>query len=117
MSLDKVKVTKQGYIILTQIRYKLPICPKRDFLAKLTVTTEYLLYCFMLQHFKKKYPQRTIHKTESCIILAQLGGSYLLKRELFGKVDQSYFALTIVSHHALSFQKNLRSVDHGNMIA
>ena len=40
-----------GYISLAQIDSKLSICPKRDFLAKLTVTVVYLLYSFILQNF------------------------------------------------------------------
>ena len=42
-----------GYIILIEIDTKLPVCPKRVFLAKLTVTIVCLLYSFILQHFRK----------------------------------------------------------------
>ena len=51
----------------------------------------------MLQHFKKN-PQRENHGTEGCIIFP--------KKEFFRKVDQHCFGLTIVFHHAMSFQKN-----------
>ena len=47
-----------GYIILVEIDSKLPICPKRVFLAKLTVTIVYLLYSFMLQHFRKIFREK-----------------------------------------------------------
>ena len=38
------------------------------------------------------------------------------KGRFFGKVDQHCFGLTIISHHAMSFQKNPHRADHENKV-
>ena len=42
--------------------------------------------------------------------------SYFSKVILFGNVDQNCSSLTIVSHHALSFQKNCHKADQENKV-
>ena len=39
------------------------------------------------------------------------------KSYFLGKVDQHYFGLTIVSHHAMSFQKYHHRANHENKVA
>ena len=97
----KVMVTKQRCIIFPKLDPNYPFCPKIYCLEKLTVTIVYLLYTFILQHFKKN-PQRANYKTDVCIILAQIGCEFLPPKILFGKVDQNCFGLTIPSCHVIS---------------
>ena len=60
--------------------------PVRDFLAKLTVTIVYLIYSFMLQHFKKILKEQIMGQ-KTVQFWPKLGLSYFPKRLFFEKVD------------------------------
>ena len=80
----------EGCKILDQIWSKLLICPKRAFLAKLTVTIVYLLHSFMLRHFKKSPKSKSCDRMLHNFWL-KLGASYFPKRDFFRKVHQHCF--------------------------
>ena len=62
-----------GNIILVQIEFKLPICPKRDFFFGKICCYYYLPTVFFHAIAFQKYSQRENQETEGCITLAQIG--------------------------------------------
>ena len=73
-------------------------------------------YClatvFQNYNISKKYSKSNLWDRRCAEGWSRLSASYFPKREFFGNVDQHCFGITIVSHHARSFQKNCHRTDH-----
>ena len=90
--------------------------PQKSFLTKIDCYCCIPIAFFHATTFKN-IPQKENNKTEGCIRWPKLGVIYFSKQEFFGKVEQHYFGLAIVSHHVIPYQNIGHRVDHEYKVA